>query len=185
MIPVERGGIYNQGMANPIVRFESSLGTFDVEVFEDAMPLTAGNFLRLVREGFYDGLHVHRVIERFMVQFACPHSRDPKSRLAGTGDSPHGTIRDEFLPTAKLTNAPGTLSMANTGDPHSGSCQLFINTVHNDYLDWFTPGASRHPVFAKVVRGFDIVQAIEKVATDGDDRPRKPVRMTRVSELPA
>ena len=57
--------------------------------------------------------------------------------------------------------------------------------MHNDYLDWFTPGASRHPVFAKVVRGFDIVQAIEKVATDGDDRPRNPVRMTRVSELPA
>ena len=62
-------------MANPIVRFESSLGTFDVEVLVEEMPLTGGNFLRLVRDGFYDGLHVHRVIDGFMVQFGCPHSR--------------------------------------------------------------------------------------------------------------
>lgn len=170
-------------MANPIVRFESSLGTFDVEVLVEEMPLTGGNFMRLVRDGFYDGLHVHRVIDGFMVQFGCPHSRDPKSHRAGTGDSPYGTIRDEFLATAKLTNAAGTLSMANVGDPNSGSCQFFMNTVDNNYLDWFTPGPSRHPVFAKIIRGFDVVQSMEKVATDSDDRPRKPLQVVRAAEL--
>ena len=170
-------------MPNPTATFETSLGNFTVELFQDQMPLTAGNFLQLAKSGFYDGLHFHRVIKNFMVQFGCPHSKDPMSRLAGTGGPPTGDIKDEF--TAKLSNEPMTLSMANTGRPNSGGSQFFINTVHNDYLDWFTPGPSRHPVFAKVVRGFDVVQTIEKVATDGDDRPRSPVRMNRVSELRA
>ena len=70
--------------------------------------------------------------------------------------------------------------MANTGRPNSGSCQMFINTVHNDYLDWFTPGASKHPVFGRVIAGMDVLKQIEKTPTR-DDRPLKPVRMNRVT----
>jgi cyclophilin family peptidyl-prolyl cis-trans isomerase len=168
-------------MANPTATLETSLGTFTVELFLDQMPITAGNFLKLARSGFYDGLHFHRVIDGFMLQFGCPHSRDPQSRRAGTGDSPDGRIADEHPPAHKLSNEPGTLSMANTGQPGSGSCQFFVNTVHNAYLDWFSPGASKHPVFGKVTEGMDVVRKIEKTATDASDRPRTPVKMVKIT----
>jgi cyclophilin family peptidyl-prolyl cis-trans isomerase len=168
-------------MANPTATLETSLGTFEVELFLDKMPITAGNFVKLAKSGFYDGLHFHRVINRFMLQFGCPHSRDPKSGRAGTGDGPDGTIKDEHPPAHKLSNEPGTLSMANTGRPNSGSCQFFVNTVHNDYLDWFTPGQSKHPVFGKVIAGMDVVHAIEKTPTDSNDRPKTPVKMIKVT----
>ncbi len=166
-------------MANPTALLETSLGNIKVELFTDQMPITANNFIKLAESGFYDGLHFHRVIPKFMVQFGCPYSKDPKSPLAGTGDGPDGPIKDEF--TAKISNEPGTLSMANTGEPNSGSCQFFINTVHNSFLDWFTPGQSRHPVFGKVIEGMDVVKKIETTPTDGDDRPRTPVRMNKVT----
>jgi cyclophilin family peptidyl-prolyl cis-trans isomerase len=116
-----------------------------------------------------------------MLQFGCPHSRDPESPRAGTGDGPDGNIQDEHLEDAKLSNEPGTLSMANSGQPNSGSCQFFINTVHNAYLDWFSPGASKHPVFGRVTGGMDVVEQISKTPTDGRDRPTPPVQMIRVT----
>jgi cyclophilin family peptidyl-prolyl cis-trans isomerase len=166
-------------MANPIATLETSLGNIKVELFVDQMPVTAGNFVNLAKSGFYDGLHFHRVINGFMLQFGCPHSKDPNSSRAGTGDSPNGTIQDEH--TARLSNEPGTLSMANTGRPNSGSCQFFINTVHNSYLDWFTPGASKHPVFGKVIEGMDVVKKIETTKTGAGDRPVTPVKMNKVT----
>jgi cyclophilin family peptidyl-prolyl cis-trans isomerase len=168
-------------MANPIAVMETSLGTFKAELYLDKMPITAGNFVKLAKEGFYDGLHFHRVIDKFMLQFGCPHSKDPSSRRAGTGDSPYGPLQDEHPANAKLSNEPGTLSMANTGQPNSGSCQFFVNTVHNSYLDWFSPGPSKHPVFGKVIEGMDVVHKIEKTPTDANDRPRSPVRMNKVT----
>ena len=166
-------------MANPTATLDTSLGTIKIELFVDQMPVTAGNFVKLAKAGFYDGLHFHRVINNFMLQFGCPHSKDPSSPRAGTGDGPDGTIKDEHK--ARLSNEPGTLSMANTGAPNSGSCQFFINTVHNDFLDWFTPGASKHPVFGKVLSGMEVVKKIEKTATDANDRPRTPVKMIKVT----
>jgi len=167
-------------MGNPTADLVTSLGTIRIELFTDAMPKTAGNFIKLAKSGFYDGLHFHRVIKGFMLQFGCPHSRDPESPRAGTGNAPHGTIEDEHPPAAKLSNEPGTLSMANTGRPNSGSCQFFVNTVHNAYLDWFSPGASKHPVFGRVVQGMDVVHKIENAPTNDQDRPRTPVQMIRI-----
>ena len=147
-------------MANPIAVFDTSEGTFKAELYLDQMPITAGNFVSLAKSGFYDGLHFHRVIPNFMLQFGCPHSRDPKSTRAGTGGPPGGNIADEF--TCKLSNEPGTLSMANTGQPNSGGSQFFLNTVHNSYLDWFDKGTpSKHPVFGKVTEGWETVKTIE------------------------
>jgi cyclophilin family peptidyl-prolyl cis-trans isomerase len=166
-------------MANPTALLETSLGNIKVELFVDQMPITAGNFVKLAKSGFYNGLHFHRVINAFMLQFGCPHSKDPKSSRAGTGDGPDGTIKDEFA--ARLSNEVGTLSMANTGAPNSGSSQFFINTKHNAFLDWFSPGASKHPVFGKVVEGMDVVKKIETTPTDANDRPRTPVQMIRVT----
>jgi cyclophilin family peptidyl-prolyl cis-trans isomerase len=168
-------------MPNPTALLETSLGNITVELFTDKMPITAGNFVELAKSGFYDGLHFHRVIDGFMLQFGCPHSKDPKSPRAGTGDGPKGPIKDEHPENAKLSNEPGTLSMANSGAPNSGSCQFFINTVHNAYLDWFSPGGSKHPVFGKVTAGMDVVKKIEKTPTDTSDRPRTPVKMIRVT----
>ena len=168
-------------MANPTAQLSTSMGDFTIELFLDKMPITAGNFIKLAKSGFYDGLHFHRVIDGFMIQFGCPHSRDPQSPRAGTGDGPEGTIKDEHPPDAKISNARGTLSMANTGRPNSGSCQFFINTVHNHYLDWFTPGASKHPVFAKVTKGMDVVKKIETSKTGAGDRPVTPIQMVKVT----
>ena len=119
-------------MANPTATFETSEGSFTAELYLDNMPITAGNFIQLAKDGFYDGLHFHRVIPSFMLQFGCPHSKDPSSPRAGTGGPPHGNIQDEHNPDFKVSNEPGTLSMANTGQPNSGGSQFFINTVHND-----------------------------------------------------
>ena len=168
-------------MANPVAQFDTTLGTFKVEIYEDKMPVTAGNFLSLARSGFYDGLHFHRVIKNFMCQFGCPHSKDPSSSRAGTGGPPHGTIADEHPADARLSNEPGTLSMANTGRPNSGGSQFFLNTVHNHYLDWFTPGASKHPVFGRVVEGMEVVTSIEQTPTGPGDRPMTPVQVRSVT----
>ena len=168
-------------MSNPTATFETSLGNVEVELFTDKMPVTAGNFIELAKAGFYDGLHFHRVIDGFMIQFGCPHSRDPKSPRAGTGESPNGNIQDEHPADAQISNEPGTLSMANTGRPNSGGSQFFINTAHNAYLDWFSPGPSKHPVFGKVVSGLDVIKAIESTPTGAGDRPVTPVQMIKVT----
>src|ERR1700753_4372368 len=104
-------------MGNPTATLETSLGNIEIELFVDQMPVTAGNFVKLAKSGFYDGLHFHRVINGFMAQFGCPHSKDPKSPRAGTGDGPNGTIKDEHPANAKISTEAGTLSIAKPGDP--------------------------------------------------------------------
>jgi cyclophilin family peptidyl-prolyl cis-trans isomerase len=168
-------------MANPTATFDTTLGSFTAEIYLDKMPLTAKNFLDLAKSGFYDGIHFHRVIKNFMIQFGCPHAKDPNSPRAGTGGPPHGTIKDEFPEQHKLSNEPGTLSMANTGRPNTGGSQFFINTVHNHYLDFFTPGNSRHPVFGKITSGMDVVKKIETTPTAPGDRPVTPVKVNKIS----
>merc|ERR1719359_2110481 len=170
------------------------MGTFQAEILLDRVPLTASNFIDLANSGFYNGLHFHRVIPNFMDQFGCPHSKDPKSRRAGTGGPADGTfknlktgaterrfnggnIQDENI--SRDTNAPGTLSMANTGSPNTGGSQFFINVANNDFLDWFSPGESKHPVFGKVISGMDVVTQISKVRTR-DDNPVNPIRMNSI-----
>ena len=169
-------------MSNPIAVMDTSEGVIKAELFMDSMPITAGNFAKLAEDGFYDGLHFHRVIPGFMLQFGCPHSKDPNSPRAGTGGPPHGNIQDEFNAAAKFSNEPGTLSMANTGRPNSGGSQFFINTVHNGFFDWFdgsTP--SKHPVFGKVIEGMDVVKTIEGFGSSPSGRTQKPLRMNKVT----
>src|SRR5512134_595608 len=166
-------------MANPTATFETSLGSFSAEIYLDKMPNTAANFIKLAKSGFYDGLHFHRVIKNFMIQFGCQHSKDPNSPRCGTGDSPFGNVQDEHPPAHKLSNEPGTLSMANTGRPNSGGAQFFINTnpSGNAYLDWSSPGPAKHPVFGKITSGMDVVTKIQTAPTAPGDRPKTPIRM--------
>merc|ERR1711879_276368 len=88
-----------------------------------------------------------------------------------------GNIKDENI--SRDSNAPGTLSMANTGQPNSGGSQFFINVANNKNLDWFSPGASKHPVFGKITSGMDVVKKISEVQTR-DDNPVKPIRMNSI-----
>mmetsp|Transcript_8913 Transcript_8913/g.21146 ORF Transcript_8913/g.21146 Transcript_8913/m.21146 type:complete len:286 (-) Transcript_8913:181-1038(-) len=184
--------------ANPVATCETTEGTFKVEVYLDEMPLTASNWIDLAKTGFYNGIHFHRVIPNFMCQFGCPYAKDAKNPRSGTGGPSEGSfevldgsgrkafrdqggnIEDEF--TAQLGNEPGTLSMANTGRPNSGGSQFFINVNNNSFLNWFdrsTPSA--HPVFGKVVEGYDVVERISKVSTDRNDCPEDPVQMVKIS----
>merc|ERR1719498_2226965 len=90
-----------------------------------------------------------------------------------------GNIKDENI--SKDSNLPGTLSMANTGAPNSGGSQFFLNVAKNTNLDWFSPGASKHPVFGKITEGYDVVVAISKVPTDRNDNPNTPIKMNSIT----
>jgi peptidylprolyl isomerase len=151
------------------VVLHTTMGDITVELFSD-MPITAGNFEKLVKEGFYDGIIFHRVISGFMIQAGCPKG-------TGTG-GPGYTIRDEFV--TGHSNVRGTLAMANTGQPDTGGSQFFINLVDNTYLDWDNRSTPyKHPVFGRVVEGMDVVDRIGKVKTGRNDRPAEDVRIVR------
>ena len=150
---------------NSLAVFETSMGTFKVELFEDKAPRTAQNFISLVNKGFYNGLIFHRVIDGFMIQ-----GGDPKGN--GTG-GPGYVIPDEFHKDLKHTGA-GILSMANAG-PNSGGSQFFITLDATPWLD------GKHAIFGKVVEGLDVVKAIGKVKTGAQDRPQTDVVMKKVT----
>ena len=156
-------------MANRTVAFETTRGTFQVELFEDRAPKTTANFLALVKKGFYDGIKFHRVIERFMIQGGCPKG-------TGTG-GPGYTIPDEFHPELKH-GGEGVLSMANAG-PNTGGSQFFITLVPTPWLD------GKHAVFGKVIAGMDVIREIGSTRTDGQDRPVQDVVMKKVTASPA
>ncbi|SDK20623.1 MULTISPECIES: peptidylprolyl isomerase [Methanoculleus] len=160
-------------MADKRVVLHTTMGDITIRLYDD-MPVTAGNFEKLVRSGFYDGTIFHRVIDGFMIQGGDP---------TGTGmGGPGYTIPDEFV--KGHSNLRGTISMANTGRPNSGGSQFFINLVDNTYLDWDDPRTpSAHPVFGEVVEGLDVVDKIGKVRTDSSDRPKVPVRIEKAEVL--
>ncbi len=147
-------------MATKVI-LHTSMGDVVLEMHGD-MPVTTGNFVKLAKSGFYDGTVFHRVIDGFMVQ-----GGDPE----GTGrGGPGYTIEDEF--GSGHSNRRGYVSMANTGRPHTGGSQFFINTVDNAYLDREDPSTPyAHPVFGRVVEGMDVVDRISRVRTDANDRP--------------
>ena len=157
-------------MENRIARFETSKGTFDIELFEDKAPKTTGNFITLVEKGFYNGLIFHRVIDGFMIQGGCPKGD-------GTG-GPGYTIPDEFHPDLRHSGE-GILSMANAG-PNTGGSQFFITLAKTEWLD------GHHAVFGKVVNGMEVVKAIGKVETDPfRDRPYEDVTIKKITILSA
>lgn len=148
------------------VLLNTTMGDIVIELASD-MPVTAGNFRKLVEDGFYDGVIFHRVIDGFMIQGGDP---------TGTGmGGPGYSIPDEF--TGHNRNNRGTISMANAG-PNTGGSQFFINLVDNNYLD------KMHPVFGKVASGMDVVDMIGKVKTGRSDRPLQDVKITKASILP-
>lgn len=137
------------------VKLTTNHGNIIIELYND-MPITAGNFEKLVSEGFYDNVIFHRIINRFMIQGGDP---------TGTGmGGPGYTIKDEFTHAGGNKNNRGTISMANAG-PNTGGSQFFINLIDNNFLD------GKHPTFGEVVEGMDVVDKIAGVATGAGDKP--------------
>lgn len=155
----------NRTVANRIAVFTTNKGTFEVELFEDKVPITTKNFIDLSEKGFYDGLIFHRVIDGFMIQ-----GGDPKGN--GTG-GPGYTIPDEFDPTLKH-NGEGILSMANAG-PNTGGSQFFITLAATPWLD------NHHAVFGKVIDGMDVVRDIGHTKTEYGDRPIDDVVIEKIT----
>jgi len=162
-----------------MIRFQTTLGDFTIELFPKEAPVTVENFERYVREEFFDGLIFHRVIPGFMIQ--------------GGGMTPdmgqksnHEPIKNEA--TNGLKNERGSLSMARTNDINSATSQFFINLKDNDFLD-HKPGSYGYAVFAKVVDGMDVIDAIAGVKTGRrrghDDVPVEDVLIIAAREVAA
>lgn len=159
----------NTSSNNPVAVFETSKGTFKVELFADKAPLTVANFVTLAKKGFYDGTIFHRVIDGFMIQ-----GGDPKGN--GTG-GPGYAIKDEFSDKLKH-DKKGMLSMANAG-PNTGGSQFFITLGPTPWLD------GKHSIFGQVIEGMPVVEAIGKAKTSPDDRPLEKVTVKKVSIVEA
>jgi peptidylprolyl isomerase len=168
---------YNVTMTNeknPIAKFTTNQGVFEIELFEDTMPITAGNFVKLAEEGFYEGIKFHRVIDGFMIQGGDPNTKTDDAMTYGQG-GPGYAIPDEHISGQYLTNIRGTISMANSG-PNSGGSQFFINVRDNTNLDFDKPPlTSQHPVFGHVISGMDVVDAISVTEVNPSDMPIEPV----------
>jgi peptidylprolyl isomerase len=164
---------------NPVAVFETTKGTFKLELFVDKSPITAGNFKDLVESGFYDNTKFHRIIKDFMIQGGDPNSKDDtKQNLWGTGGS-GSVIEDEFI--EGLSNVRGSISMANSG-PNSGSSQFFINVKDNTFLDWDKGNpSSKHPVFGEIVEGMDIIDSIVASETGARDIPTEAIIIRKVT----
>ena len=157
-------------------KFNTTRGSILVKLTHDLTPGTVGNFVALAEgnmenkikpqgQKFYDGLNFHRVIPDFMIQGGCPQG-------TGTG-GPGYAFDDEFHPTLKH-DAPGVLSMANSGPASNGS-QFFITHVPTSWLD------NKHTVFGRVTKGMDVVQKISNAKTDKQDKPHDEIKIISIS----
>lgn len=178
MIGVGLFFIFKKDGKNPAITLKTNKGDIVIELFLDKTPKTAGNFLKLAKEGFFDKIKFHRVIQGFVIQGGDPNSKGDDKVSYGRG-GPGYTIEDEFV--NGLSNVRGTISMANTGQPNSGGSQFFINLVDNTGLDFDKPPEiSRHPVFGKVISGMEVVDSIARVEVDTNGIPVEAVVIEKV-----
>jgi len=154
-----------------MIRFETTLGDFTIELFEKDAPETVVNFLRYVDDGFFDGTVFHRVVPGFVIQgggftedMTQKRTQPPVKNEADNG----------------LKNDRGTLSMARTNDIHSATSQFFVNLKDNEFLD-HKRGNFGYAVFARVTEGMDVIDKIAAVQTGRrrgfDDVPLEAVVM--------
>ncbi len=151
-------------MANPVVTIKmKDGGSIKAELYPEIAPISSENFVKLVKQGFYDGLIFHRVIRGFMIQGGCPN---------GTGmGGPGWTIKGEFRKNGvknDLKHTRGVLSMARAMDPNSAGSQFFIMHQDAPHLD------GQYAAFGKVIEGMDVVDGIADQRTDYNDKPLAP-----------
>lgn len=153
-----------------MIKFQTSLGDFTVELFDDKAPASAANFRQYVDDGHFDGTVFHRVIPGFMIQgggFTADMRQKPTRK----------PIENEAANGVK--NLRGSLAMARTSDLHSATSQFFINLVDNAFLDHQGPRSYGYAVFGRVTQGLEVIDAIAAVRTGRrgghDDVPTEPV----------
>jgi cyclophilin family peptidyl-prolyl cis-trans isomerase len=141
-----------------IVKMQTSLGTIVIQLNAEKAPNTVANFLRYTKEGFYNDTIFHRVIKGFMVQGGGFTKNFQQKK-------PHEAIRNEA--DNGLKNLRGTIAMARTSAPHSATAQFFINVANNAFLDYKKPTRRGwgYAVFAKVIKGMDVVDKMEQAKT--------------------
>jgi peptidyl-prolyl cis-trans isomerase B (cyclophilin B) len=139
-------------------------GDIVLELFDEDAPKTVANFKQLSGQGFYDGLIFHRIIKDFMIQGGCP---------LGTGTGDAGYKFEDEINDHKIVR--GALAMANAG-PNTNGSQFFIVTT--DAAPWLD---GKHTVFGEVTEGMDVVDRLEALPTDGQDRPQEPAGIATVT----
>lgn len=159
---------------NPRVVMKTSMGSIVVELYPQQAPKSVENFLRYVKDGHYNGTIFHRVIDNFMVQGGGydKNMRQKRTRSPIQNEAKNG-----------LSNAPYTLAMARTPDPHSATAQFFINVKHNISLDYPGQDGWGYAVFGKVIKGMHIVDKIKQVPTARMDVPTEQVLIESVTLL--
>jgi len=163
-----------------MVRFETSLGNFTLELDAEKAPISVANFLSYVDEGFFDGLVFHRVIPGFMIQGGgfTPDMKQKKNKAPIKNEAANG-----------LRNKRGTIAMARTGVVDSATSQFFINLKDNDFLDHSGPANYGYAVFGQVVEGIETIDRIAKERTGRkaghDDVPVTDVVITAVKRVAA
>ncbi|NGX55947.1 MAG: putative peptidyl-prolyl cis-trans isomerase [Candidatus Anoxychlamydiales bacterium] len=143
---------------NPIVCLETTQGTIEIELKPSVAPKACENFISLVNKHYYDGIIFHRIIKDFMIQCG-----DPTGTGRG-GNSIWGKPFQDEVRADIAFSKKGILAMANSG-PNTNGSQFFITTAMTPWLNM------RHTIFGEVVKGYDIVQKIEKEQTDEGDKP--------------
>ena len=146
------------------ITMTTTKGPIVFEMFDADAPKTVENFQTLAKKGFYDGLSFHRIIKDFMIQGGCPQG-------TGTG-GPGYQFEDEFNDHKVVR---GALAMANSG-PNTNGSQFFIVTT--DAAPWLD---GKHTVFGEVTAGMGVVDQIERLPTDGRDKPREEAKMEKVT----
>jgi cyclophilin family peptidyl-prolyl cis-trans isomerase len=160
-----------------MIRFETTLGEFTVELFEKEAPVTAANFLRYIDDGFFDGTIFHRIVPGFVIQGG-GFTEDMSQKAT------HPAIKNEA--DNGMKNQRGTLSMARTNDINSATSQFFVNLKDNDFLD-HKRGNFGYAVFGRVTQGMDVIDKIAAAETGRrkghDDVPVEAVIMTSVRRI--
>lgn len=139
-------------------------GDITIELFDADAPETVANFKKLAADGFYDGLTFHRIIKDFMIQGGCPLG-------TGTG-GPGYQFKDEFNQHKVVR---GALAMANAGPNTNGSQFFIVTTGAAPWLD------GKHTVFGEVTGGLGVVDVIERLPTDGRDKPKEEAKITKLT----
>ena len=173
---------------NPRVLVETSMGSFEMELFRDRVPATVVNFLVYVRDGYYDGTVFHRVIRNLIVQgggMVIGEDEQLQPKVEGL----RGTIINQA--TRNLLNRRGTVAMARGSAPDSARQQFFINLDNNDSFNYRngSPSGIGYAVFGQVTEGMDVVNQIGRVRTGNQDRmrdvPREPVIIHSITRVEA
>ncbi len=156
-----------QGAQEMVIVMETTQGNIELTLWPEIAPKTCENMVKLTEKKYYDGVTFHRIIKDFMIQ-----GGDPTGTGAGGDSCWGGSFEDECTPDRTFSR-PGLLAMANRG-PNTNGSQFFITTVETPWLN------GNHTIFGEVTEGYEVIQKLESVKTDGAGRPAKTQEIKRM-----